>query len=633
MPEVLSFAVEELDRYYEKLTGKKCTQISIIEDASILREGEDAYFVEEYSVQVEEGRGEIRGSNGRSVLMGVYRFLRELGCVFFHPGKGGEVIPKREEKDCTVRLTHRPFYPFRAITMEGGTSVETVLNLIDWSLKNGFNSYFTQFRDSHTFFERYYNQERNPFQENQKLTPEQSAGYVKRIVAALKQRGMLYHAVGHGWHCETLGLPAKGWHKVMPEDIPPVIKPYLSELKGERRLYLNTPVYSQFCYSNKVLLELVTDEVVNYAKNNPEVDYLHFWLGDNYNNFCECEKCREKRPSDWYIDILNRIDEKMTAAGIKTKIVFLIYYELLWPAEKERLKNPDRFVLMFAPITREYTSTWLGDSDDWQSGEVPEFKLNEVSFPTSPKENLAFLLAHKQYFKGEGFVFDYHLMWEPFKDLSGMMLAPVVHGDMLDLKKMGMQGYVSCQMQKAFMPHGFAQYVMGHTLENPDEPYEKMYEDFHTAAFGDCKDEAIAALTVIKNSGVDAYLRYNQEQLPCKKRKSKSGCHLVDAQGELEKYIDSLSARVNDMQGPQKTSVFRLSLYLRLVSLYFDVIRTRCKCGSKEEIDAKRRQMTEFLFRHEGDFGSSLDAFYFDEMAEAIMAGTWQAVLHEDDHQ
>ena len=48
------------------------------------------------------------------------------------------------------------------------------------------------------------------------------------------------------------------------------------------------------------------------------------------------------------------------------------------------------------------------------------------------------------------------------------------------------------------------------------------------------------------------------------------------------------------------------------------------------EIDAKRREMTEFLFRHEGDFGSSLDAFYFDEMAEAIMAGTWQAVLHED---
>ena len=130
MSEVLLFALEELDKYYKKLTGQKCTNIRLIEDASILNEGEDAYFVEAYSVQVDKGRGEIRGSNGRSVLMGIYRFLRELGCVFFHPGAGGEVIPSLTEDACTVHLTHRPFYPFRAITMEGGTSVETVLKLI-----------------------------------------------------------------------------------------------------------------------------------------------------------------------------------------------------------------------------------------------------------------------------------------------------------------------------------------------------------------------------------------------------------------------------------------------------------------------------------------------------------------------
>ena len=509
--------------------------------------------------------------------------------------------------------------------MEGGTSVETVMELIDWSIKNGYNSYFTQFRDSHTFFERYYNQERNPFQDNRKIPYEKSAEYVKMIVAELKKRGMLYHAVGHGWHCEVLGLPAKGWHKLEDEEISPVIRPYLSELKGERRLYLKTPLYSQFCYSNETLKEMVADEVVSYAKANPDVDYLHFWLGDNYNNFCECEKCRQKRPTDWYVDILNRIDEKLTEAGLQTKIVFLIYYELLWPAEKERLKNPDRFVLMFAPITREYTTTWL-EGDDWMTGEVPEFKLNEVSFPSSPKENLAFLRAHRKTFKGDGFVFDYHLMWEPFKDLSGMVLPPVIYGDMKDLEKMDMQGYVSCQMQKTFMPHGFSQYVMGLTLEDPSVSYEKMFDDFYSAAYGDCKDEAIAALNAIKNCGVDAYLRYNQEKLPCRSGK----CRILEAKEEIERRAEELAAKANDLPEPQRISVVRLTLYLKLVSYYFKVIWTRCKRGVKEEIDAERRKMTEYLFRHEGDFGSSLDAFYFDEMAEAIMSGHWQAVLHED---
>ena len=64
MQEVWSFAQEELDKYYEKLTGNKCTQIRLIEDASILKEGEDAYFVEAYDIQIEKGRGEIRGSTG-----------------------------------------------------------------------------------------------------------------------------------------------------------------------------------------------------------------------------------------------------------------------------------------------------------------------------------------------------------------------------------------------------------------------------------------------------------------------------------------------------------------------------------------------------------------------------------------
>ena len=95
--------------------------------------------------------------------------------------------------------------------------------------------------------------------------------------------------------------------------------------------------------------------MVEYCKNHPSVDYLHFWLADEALNQCECEKCAEKRPSDYYVDMLNMLDEKLSLAGIDTKIVFLIYVDLLFAPEKEKIKNPDRFTLMFAPINRWYS--------------------------------------------------------------------------------------------------------------------------------------------------------------------------------------------------------------------------------------------------------------------------------------
>ena len=53
--------------------------------------------------------------------------------------------------------------------------------------------------------------------------------------------------------------------------------------------------------------------------------------------------------------LLNEIDERLTALGLDTRLAFLIYFELLWPPVTQHLKNPDRFILMFAPITRTYT--------------------------------------------------------------------------------------------------------------------------------------------------------------------------------------------------------------------------------------------------------------------------------------
>ena len=44
--------------------------------------------------------------------------------------------------------------------------------------------------------------------------------------------------------------------------------------------------------------------------------------------------------------------------ALSTKIVFLLYEELLWAPEKERLIHPERFVMMFAPISRTFLRSY-----------------------------------------------------------------------------------------------------------------------------------------------------------------------------------------------------------------------------------------------------------------------------------
>ena len=48
-------------------------------------------FDDAIAVDVQEARGTIAGANPRSVLLGVYRFLTEVGCRWVRPGAEGEL--------------------------------------------------------------------------------------------------------------------------------------------------------------------------------------------------------------------------------------------------------------------------------------------------------------------------------------------------------------------------------------------------------------------------------------------------------------------------------------------------------------------------------------------------------------
>jgi len=60
--------------------------------------------------------------------------------------------------------------------------------------------------------------------------------------------------------------------------------------------------------------DIIPKESANHIKKimeNPNIDYVHVWLADEYNNACECDKCSQTSISDQYIDYINEIDSRL----------------------------------------------------------------------------------------------------------------------------------------------------------------------------------------------------------------------------------------------------------------------------------------------------------------------------------
>ncbi len=547
----VGYAARELSRYLKQMDPALWVDLRVYDayspevekvlwlglDGSVPQSEED-----EIRIDVQDGCGVITGSSERAVLIGVYRFLFELGCRFLRPGADGEVIPKKllTPEALTAKVHEKASARHRGVCIEGAVSYEHVANMIDYLPKVGMNGYFMQFHTPTTFFTRFYNDENSKMGLNP-ITSEEVARMWKSIEEEIALRGLDYHATGHGWTCEPFGISAGGWDKVPDEETPAEIRTILAEVDGKRCFWKGAPLNTNLCYSNPVVREKMTDAIVNYCKVHTDVNFLHLWLADGSNNHCECAECRKKIPSDFYVDILNLLDQKMADAGIETKVVCLIYCDLLWAPKQERIANPDRFVLMFAPITRTYTTSFA-EVDLDKIPELPPYVRNQLIRPTSVAENVAHLNKWQQEQKiVDSFDFDYHLMWDHSIDPGYYECARILHRDMTHLDKLGLKGMMSCQLQRTFFPTGLPFYAMAKGLWDKESQFEEIAAEYFTAAFGEEAKAVEAYLSELSVLFDPAYTR---------KEKPLDPAGVETRMKAAKERIDGFYAQYKDKTGP-----------------------------------------------------------------------------------
>lgn len=629
--ETIAFAAEELARYFQQMQpgafveqrewvryvphagdgiwlgcfAELSAELPVVADPAV----DDAI-----SIHIEHGKGAIVGTNARSVLIGVYRFLREAGCLFLRPGLRGEWIPHKDVDSLTVQCVDCPDCRHRGICIEGAVAYENVRDIIDWIPKNGMNAYFIQFAVPHTFFDRWYRHLDSTVLQPEPFELADSARIAEKLGTEIKKRGLLYHAVGHGWTCEPFGVTGGGW-EVRTEAIPEEFRAYLAQIDGKRELFEGIPLNTNLCYSNPEVQKRVTQAVAEYCVTHPQVDFLHMWLADASNNHCECESCAASRPADLYIQLLNQVDALLTEKGISTKIVFLLYYDLLWEPEKETIKNPDRFVLMFAPITRTYSDP-LQCGPYENHGALAPYIRNHLEAPSSVSENLVRLSLWKRHFSGDSFLFDYHFMWDHFKDPLYYDMAKVLSEDLKYLSKIGLNGFVSCQCQRTFFPTGFPMAVLAELLWDSKRTKDDIEDAYFTAAFGEGRRVAQEYFQSLSGLFDPIYLRGEKGAVD-----SIAARNFRQIPAVIENHRETLTQWYQNERIPCRKESWRLLLLHAAFCVPLSNLLAAVASGAQAETVAQEWEaVRSFVWQHEIELQEVFDAYLFLSTYRGILS-------------
>jgi hypothetical protein len=622
--QTIDFAIAELRKYLQQMIapmtissdgearrGKNgvSLQVGLYSDFPTLNlpetpnpDYDDAIFID-----VQAGTGIIAGINPRSCLIAAYRFLTELGCRWIRPGKDGEWLPRKDFSELTAHVNEKPSYRHRGICIEGAVSYENVVAIIDWIPKVGLNAYFIQFRQAYAFFERWYTHCHNPLKPSRPFAPEEAQVYVNQAEQEIQKRSLIYHAVGHGWTCEPLGIPGLSWDQKVFE-VSPDITPYLAMVGGKRGLWGDVPLNTNLCYSNPDVRKIVINDVIQYVRKHNIIDFIHIWLADSKNNQCECPECQKALPSDFYIQLLNELDERLSSENLPTKVVFLIYVDLLWPPEVQQIQNPERFLLMFAPITRSYDYAF---KENGASSPISNYTRNQLKFPKTVAENLAYLKAWQKIFNGDSFSFDYHLMWAHYFDWGYIKIARIIHEDIKELKNMNLHGFISCQVQRCFAPTGLPNYVLAKTLWNAQLSFDETVHEYFQTAFGSDGKKCYHLLSEIPDlmNEIEIWMKdYNKDTIIKK-------LHQMDAVLKRIQQLTTAHQQTNDHVRNQSWKYLQFSIEAAMSLRNIFLARAE---GKRDETAVSWEQLKNFIQAQEEDLQSVFDVYEFIQTMEKM---------------
>ena len=142
--EVIDHAAQELRKYLRMMMpdcgavkvnyapdATEGFRLGLLQDFGLsTAEVEDPLLDDVIHIDCTENGGILAGSNPRSVLFAVYRFLRENGCRWLYPGVDGDYVPMQDIHG--VQYHKKADHRFRGFCNEGSESQRCMLECADY---------------------------------------------------------------------------------------------------------------------------------------------------------------------------------------------------------------------------------------------------------------------------------------------------------------------------------------------------------------------------------------------------------------------------------------------------------------------------------------------------------------------
>lgn len=491
--EPVDFAASELKKYLRMMmpeqgeidiaydpNAKTGFRLGLLQEFGLPNEAEDPDLDDIVHIDTDEMGGILAGSNPRSVLFAVYRFLKCNGCRFLFPGTDGEYIPRKTV--APTKYHKMADHRLRAHTTEGDPSLEQALQYIDYQTKNEMNAYgLSQIYIYHSrYYAHRYNEHNRPPEPVSRELVEQWQALCE---AELIKRGAILRLGGHMWAAMSAGFDPKDNPLYVKEkkEVPEELRSKLAMMNGVRGLRNNNPHFTNLCWSQPENRTNYARFIAQKVRENRQFAMIGISMADTSHNHCECEACQQYRPSDFMVMIVNEVDEILTKEGIKTKLFFSDYIDMAFPPSKERIKNPSRFAFQHAAITRNYTESLTADSV------IPEPKpyvRNNWEVPRSVEECMSYYLAWRKNFPCTGVSYEYHFWVHQYRDPGMLTFSRRIYEDNMVLKHYDINGCVEDGSNKSFFPNGFADHIFCASMWDRELDYEAELEDYFSHIYG-----------------------------------------------------------------------------------------------------------------------------------------------------
>ena len=605
---VLDFAAQELQEYLLMMMPDSGTSVirrdanategfrlGLLEDFGLENPAADPVLDDIVHIETDEQGGILAGSNPRSVLFAVYRLLKENGCRFLYPGVDGENIPIKQLE--AVSYHRAADHRIRGFCDEGSEFQQSMLEAIDFYAKQELNCFSLEWFIPNGYYNRYYLHMGNPHLAPEELSDAVILQWRRQCEAELGKRGMVIMAIGHGWTARPFGFPDsnkavnifEGLDQYTPEQ-----KSVLALRNGQREFFRKAPLYTNLCMSNPAVRSRVADEVVSYAEAHPNNTYLNIALADGNNNHCECEECQKLRPTDYYLMILNEIDEKLTAKGMDTRLVFIAYLDTFFAPEQVRLNNPDRFTLMYCPISRDYCSSITEDS---VIPEATPYVRNGWERPSSTEECAAFLKEWQKTWRGTTYTFEYHFWRHQYLDPGQFTIAKRIYEDVRSLKCLDMSGYIEDGSQRSFFPNGFLVYVYAAALWDRDVDFDALTEDYYSHIYGKEWQKVVSILKSVSRAFDFAYMEgVRSKNTDISNYYDPDRVTQLDAVHDMAAQLRSLAKRHPNMPTrPQTISWRMLAIYGEYLDRWAEILKAKAhgpNFVAKELVDEFKREFS-----------------------------------------